>query len=635
VYAIPGTNHAIVTKESSLDRYQQHNYVNTMVNATVAANSDPDESIALGGTSSTSEPDAKLKKLPYCFIADTDSVTYVLDTGANRLILNNAKLFIQFKANNGRVKGIGGDPVQILGTGSVWIPLKSNDGKVDYVYFDNAVYMPTPPYNLLPPQIPHGKMKAREYDIDNSCHNGLRYLFTYKKLTKATKPRSLAVPVGPNLMCTMRSNEGYLLFFQRTEHFDPDLTAFSGASHVIPEDESTVSPSVLIAPKMREPDKSDSNLPDLIQQKMREPDDLFDAPNDGPPSLIWTPSHDKQRECERSDPDIVPFDETDFEPLKDKPVDSEFTLDGAHEQHDDAATIIYKGKQQRLMTIHEQLGHISFARLHNLAKVHLMLHELASVDFPACPGCAYGKAHCRQKPYKGPKNLKKLKLTTAPGAVVSVNQLISPTPGFVPTHHRIPTTKRCTGATVFIDHFSDFTYTHLITGQPTGETTVEVKLAFECVASSHGVTIRLYHSDNGLFSSKVFKAATEKVNQTMSFCGPNAHHQNGKAENRIKDVTTGGRTQLLYVSHRWPKAIYSSLWPAALKNYPNLRNSMPTRFIAGAKFRRCKSVDTYNQSPLSQFSGTVVEANLDHFHPFESPVNILEGKLQARLSYNK
>jgi hypothetical protein len=83
VYAIPGTNHALVTGGSSLDRHQQYNYVDTMVNAAVAASSDPNKPIVLDGTTSAPEPDAKLKKLPYCFVADTDSVAYVLDTGAS------------------------------------------------------------------------------------------------------------------------------------------------------------------------------------------------------------------------------------------------------------------------------------------------------------------------------------------------------------------------------------------------------------------------------------------------------------------------------------------------------------------------------------------------------------------------
>jgi hypothetical protein len=91
------------------------------------------------------------------------------------------------------------------------------------------------------------------------------------------------------------------------------------------------------------------------------------------------------------------------------------------------------------------------------------------------------------------------------------------------------------------------------------ETTVEAKLAFERLSSSHGVTIGHYHSDNGLFDTKAFQASISKAGQTLSFCGVNAHHQNGKAENRIKDVTTGSRTALLHAAHRWPEAINASL----------------------------------------------------------------------------
>ena len=194
---------------------------------------------------------------------------------------------------------------------------------------------------------------------------------------------------------------------------------------------------------------------------------------------------------------------------------------------------------------------------------------------------------------------------------------------------------RYSGATIFVDHFSDFTYVHLMTKMD-GDATVEAKLAFERVAMAHGVNIRHYHADNGLFDTKVFKSAIATAKQTLSFCGVNAHHQNGKAENRIKDVTTGARTALLHAAHRWPKAIHASLWPAALKNYTNLRNSLPTRFVPEVKQgRRKKFKAVYDMSPLSKFSDTEVEPNLTHFHPFGSPVYVLEESLQAQHSHNK
>ena len=204
-----------------------------------------------------------------------------------------------------------------------------------------------------------------------------------------------------------------------------------------------------------------------------------------------------------------------------------------------------------------------------MAKAGLVAPELANVEPPTCPGCAYGKAHRKPWRTKGIKNRRTLKQATASGQVVSIDQLVSPAKGFVPTHRGTPTTKHYIGATIFVDHFSDFTYAHLMT-EMNAESTVEAKLAFERVCQAHGVNVHHYHADNGLFDTKLFHAAVNKASQTISFCGVNAHHQNGKAENRIRDVTTGARTSLLHAAHRWPKAIHASLWPAVLKNYVNL-----------------------------------------------------------------
>lgn len=217
-----------------------------------------------------------------------------------------------------------------------------------------------------------------------------------------------------------------------------------------------------------------------------------------------------------------------------------------------------------------------------------------------------------------------------------MDQLVSPTPGLIPQRKgSLHSTSRYLGATVFVDHFSDFTYVHMMIGNPTGKTTVEAKNAFERVAAEHGVTIGHYHADNGLFDSKEFKEDIRKCQQTLSFCGVNAHHQNGKAESRVKDVTIGARTALLHAAHRWPKAIHASLWPAAMKNYVNLCNALPRKFVPGAKTGRKKQPDAYVDSPISRFSGTTVEPNLDHFHPFGSPVYVLEDKLQAQHAHNK
>ena len=132
-----------------------------------------------------------------------------------------------------------------------------------------------------------------------------------------------------------------------------------------------------------------------------------------------------------------------------------------------------------------------------------------------------------------------------------------------------------------------------------------------------------YHADNGLFDTKVFKSSVTKAQHTLSFFGVNSHNQNGKAEQRIKYVTDGERNSILHRARRWPKSVSPLLWPAALKNYVNLKNLLPARFIPGGKEGRRKLPDSYDSSPISRLSETEVKANLDHFHLFGSPVYVL------------
>jgi hypothetical protein len=264
------------------------------------------------------------------------------------------------------------------------------------------------------------------------------------------------------------------------------------------------------------------------------------------------------------------FDQDDFEPNKSSPIGDEFDPSKQQEYRADPALDNLKRKQQRLAAIHEKLGHLEFPCLKLLARAGLIPCELAHIDPPVCPGCAYGKAHRRPWRHKGSRNSKPIKPATFPGQVVSVDQLISPTEGFVPTHHGTPMTQRYIGATIFVDHFSGFTYVHLIT-KLDADSTVEAKLAFEQVSASRGVLVKRYHADNGLFDTKIFQAAVLQSQQSLTFCGVNAHHQNGRAESRIKDVTTHAQTSLLHAAHQWPKAINAALWPAPSSTIPTRR----------------------------------------------------------------
>jgi hypothetical protein len=80
----------------------------------------------------------------------------------------------------------------------------------------------------------------------------------------------------------------------------------------------------------------------------------------------------------------------------------------------------------------------------------------------------------------------------------------------------------------------------------TSEETVERKHAFENYAATHNVKVLHYHADNGCFADKAFRQDLKNNNQTITFCGVNAHWQNGVAEKRIRDLTENARTMLLF-----------------------------------------------------------------------------------------
>jgi hypothetical protein len=142
---------------------------------------------------------------------------------------------------------------------------------------------------------------------------------------------------------------------------------------------------------------------------------------------------------------------------------------------------------------------------------------------------------------------------------VAVDQMESSTAGFIgQLKGAILTTLRYKYATVFVDLFSDYTYVYLHT-KITSEETVKAKKAFESHAESFGVKIKQYHADNGRFQDAAFKTHCELQGQTLTFCGVNAHFQNGRAERKIRDLQDGARTSLLHAIKKWPNAIKINL----------------------------------------------------------------------------
>ena len=97
----------------------------------------------------------------------------------------------------------------------------------------------------------------------------------------------------------------------------------------------------------------------------------------------------------------------------------------------------------------------------------------------------------------------KIRVATKPGEVISVDQLESPTPGLYGQLKGAATGKRYRAATIFVDHYSRFSFCYLQESLTSADT-LKAKHAFEQFCGSHGVQVLHYHADNGRFADNAF-----------------------------------------------------------------------------------------------------------------------------------
>ena len=141
---------------------------------------------------------------------------------------------------------------------------------------------------------------------------------------------------------------------------------------------------------------------------------------------------------------------------------------------------------------------------------------------------------------------------------------------------------RIWGATIFVDHFSNHVHVHLMRSS-SQDKTLAAKRAYGSLAATHEVTIQRYHTDNGRFAKKYFRAAVDDANQSISYCGVGTHHQNVLAENHIKQLTLTSHTLLLHAKRFCPEDIITTLWPFALKTAAEVHNRLKTNINGGAE----------------------------------------------------
>jgi hypothetical protein len=284
------------------------------------------------------------------------------------------------------------------------------------------------------------------------------------------------------------------------------------------------------------------------------------------------------------------------------------------EAEEEDSPLAAANNQANGMHWHYRLGHLTFAKLRQLALNGKIPKKLALIKPPKCAGCLFGAM--TKIPWRGKesKSSHKVFAATKPGETVSVNQMVSTEVGFFSQLKGKLTKKWYRCCTIFVDHYSRLRFVHNQINDSSIET-VAAKHAFEKFAAKHGVCIHHYHCNNGRFANNAFKKSCNSSCKRLTFCGVNAHFQNGIVERTIWDILESARKQLLHAHTRWTAAMHFALWPYTIWNANLLHNSLP--------------VLEDGTSRLELFSSIRIGCNMKHVHTFGCPVFVLDNALAS------
>jgi hypothetical protein len=276
--------------------------------------------------------------------------------------------------------------------------------------------------------------------------------------------------------------------------------------------------------------------------------------------------------------------------------------------------------QREFMELHCKLSHLPFPAMIVLAEKGKIQKKYAKLKhrLPICMSCIFGKAHRKPWRSKGSKGSIRKESDDAPGKCVSMDQLVSAQPGLIPQMAGFLTNLRIWGATVFVDHFSDYVYVALMRDLTLDETLL-AKTAFERHANEGGISIASYRADNGRFADAGFQKAIKEANQSITFCAVGAHHQNGIVERRIKELTLISRTLLLHAKRHWPEYITTMMWPFAVKEAAYRLNRLSLRSDGRSCEATFFNIDEELFNPAS-------------LHVFGSPCFVLDSRLQSGIA---
>jgi hypothetical protein len=203
--------------------------------------------------------------------------------------------------------------------------------------------------------------------------------------------------------------------------------------------------------------------------------------------------------------------------------------------------------QRELLLWHDKLSHAGLSTIHNLCRqkkspklkkteelVALLdkttlqcTHHIPSdvCDGLLCLACETAKATRRKPTIRSSKPIQHGALRSAdiqPGDCVSCDHYGSPAPGRVVSESGYSSTRHgYVGGTIFVDNASGWMF-HKPQKSISASDTIRSKLLLDREAADVGRQIKKFHSDNGVFNSKEFRAHCKSLKQKLTFSGVGA-----------------------------------------------------------------------------------------------------------------
>ena len=331
--------------------------------------------------------------------------------------------------------------------------IEDDNNMVHTFTIQNTYYIANAPTRILLPQHFAQQMQGHEPHAEGTgCTTTSTAIVLFWNQRKFTKTVKLDPKLNIAMMNTAPGIQQYKSYIMN-QGDKPNKHTHIFETHIIPEEES---------------------------DQEQEDDDLSFQPSDPGQAINKSGLDHKVHHANESTAEDTQQNHNDTTTAE------EFSLELPHTIPDNKEPTMISA-QDELMRWHYRLNHLSLKRMFKMAKQGLLPKKILKANVPICPACQYGKMHRKPWRTKG-KPSNPSRVATEPGQIVSVDQLESPTPGFIAQLKGTLTKQRYKYATVFVDQYSRLSYVHL---QRTmmSDKTVQAKIAFKRYSQERGVHI--------------------------------------------------------------------------------------------------------------------------------------------------